>query len=179
VTDGGSIFRANRAKGIYEALNITKEEIERGKPWQSYVETMFNIQRRMADFHFAKARDWPELLAAHEKWVTDYNHQPHWAHRDRPDGRRSPFEVLSWVSGIRHRPEDLQRAFFSVRYLRVLDSLGYATFRRWRLYEEEGLAGREASPCGCKKRTSRWSTAGNPSPATRWSTRRAPPGCWR
>jgi putative transposase len=47
VTDsGGSVFRANRAQAIYEALNIRKEEIERGKPWQNYVETTFNIQRR-------------------------------------------------------------------------------------------------------------------------------------
>jgi len=29
--------------------------------------------------------------------------------------------------------------------VRVLDALGYATFRRWRLYREEGLAGREAA----------------------------------
>jgi hypothetical protein len=44
VTDGGSIFRSNRALAVYEELSIRKEEIERGKPWQSYVETTFNIQ---------------------------------------------------------------------------------------------------------------------------------------
>jgi putative transposase len=38
VTDGGAIFRANQALSIYEALNIDKEEIERGRPWQSYIE---------------------------------------------------------------------------------------------------------------------------------------------
>ncbi|HEY6710895.1 MAG TPA: transposase family protein [Rubrobacter sp.] len=32
VTDGGGIFRANRAGGVYEALNIRKEEIERESP---------------------------------------------------------------------------------------------------------------------------------------------------
>ena len=49
VTDGGAILRANQARTVYEALGMHKEEIERGKPWQSYVETSFNIQRRMAD----------------------------------------------------------------------------------------------------------------------------------
>src|SRR5215216_5600218 len=63
VTDGGSIFRANQAKAIYEALGIRKEEIERGKPWQSYVETTFNIQRRMADWYFWRARSWEESVA--------------------------------------------------------------------------------------------------------------------
>lgn len=54
-------------------------------------------------------------------------------------------EVLGWLTGVRYRKEDLEPAFFSVRFSRVLDSLGYATFRRWRLYGEEGLAGREAA----------------------------------
>jgi Integrase core domain len=53
VTDGGSVFRANQAKAVYEAAGVAKHEIERGKPWQSYVETTFNIQRHMANWHTA------------------------------------------------------------------------------------------------------------------------------
>ncbi len=145
VTDGGSVFRANQARAIYEALGVEKEEIERGRPWQSYVETAFNVQRRMADWHFGKAESWPELAAAYSRWVEDYNAQPHWAHRERADGRRSPEEVLGWLTGVRYRHEDLERAFFSTRFSRVLDSLGYARFQDWRLYGEEGLAKREAA----------------------------------
>ncbi len=44
----------------------------------------------------------------------------------------------------RFAPEDLERVFFSIRFSRKLDTLGYVTFRRWRLYGEEGLAGSEA-----------------------------------
>ena len=145
LTDSGSVFLANRAKAIYEALNIRKEEIEKGRPWQSYIETTFNIQKRMADYHFGRAESWPELVAVHDGWVADYNGQSHWAHRERKDGRRSPAEVLGWLSGVRYHSEDLERAFFSTRFTRKLDSLGYATFRRWRLYGEEGLAGNEAT----------------------------------
>ena len=76
--------------------------------------------------------------------VSDYNAQPHFAHRRRGDGRRSPGEVLGWVAGIRFHPEDLERAFFSERHARVLDRLGYVTLMRWRLYAEEGLAGEGA-----------------------------------
>ncbi len=53
-------------------------------------------------------------------------------------------EVLSWVTGVRYLPEDLERAFFSTRHSRVLDDLGYARFRHWRVYGEEGLARKEA-----------------------------------
>lgn len=145
VTDSGSVFLANRAKDIYAALGIAKHEIERGRPWQNYAETTFNIQKRMADWHFARAEGWPELVEAHGKWVRDYNEQEHGAHQDREDGRRSPHEVLGWLTEVRFHPKDLECVFFSTRFLRKLDSLGYATFMRWRLYGEEFLAGSEAA----------------------------------
>ncbi len=43
VTDSGSIFLANRAMAIYDALGIAKYEIERGRPWQSYIETALTV----------------------------------------------------------------------------------------------------------------------------------------
>ena len=46
---------------------------------------------------------------------------------------------------MRHREEELRRAFFSARFVRVLDALGYTRFRHWRVYGEEALAGREAA----------------------------------
>src|SRR5215216_5027273 len=145
VTDSGSVFLSKRAKAVYAKLGVSKEEIEKGRPWQNYSETTFGIQRRMADWHFARAESWAELAEAHDRFVLDYNAQEHFAHQRREDGRRSPGEVLSWISGIRFHPEDLERAFFSERFSRVLDASGYATLMRWRLYGEEALAGKEAN----------------------------------
>lgn len=82
----------------------------------------------MADWHFSKAETWVELASAHERFVEDYNHQPRWAHRERDDGRRAPVKVLGFVTGVRHREEELRRAFFSSRFARTLDALGYARF---------------------------------------------------
>jgi len=39
VTDGGGIFYSLRALAIYEALDIRKERIEPGQPWQNYIES--------------------------------------------------------------------------------------------------------------------------------------------
>lgn len=86
---------------------------------------------------------WPEQRD-YERFVEDYSAQSHFAHRERDDGRRSPGEVLGFASGVRHREEKLRRAFFSARFVRVLDALGYARFMHWRVYGEEALAGREA-----------------------------------
>ncbi len=98
----------------------------------------------MADWHFSRAGSWTGLVEAHDRFVSDYNAQGHFAHQRREDGRRSPGEVLSWVAGMRFHPKDLERAFFSERFSRAIDAMGYATLMRWRLYAEEALAGREA-----------------------------------
>jgi putative transposase len=145
VSDGGGVFKANQARVVYRSLGITKEEIERRRPWQNFVETTFNIQRRMADYYFERAGSWGELVGAHDGWVESYNTQKHWAHRERKDARRSPAEVLGFLTGVRHRPEDLRRAFFSTRFSRVLDTSGYARLKHWRIYAEEGLAKREVA----------------------------------
>lgn len=126
-------------------MGIAKETIEKRKPWQNYVETTFKIQKRMADYYFARAESWEELVAAHDRWVEQYNTQRHWAHRHRKDGKKSPAEVLGFLTSVRHRPEDLERAFFSTRFTRVLDASGYARIRHWRIYAEEGLARREVA----------------------------------
>lgn len=145
VSDGAQIFKANQANAVYGSLGITKEKIEKSKPWQNFIETTFNIQRRMTDYFFQKAESWEELVAAHDRWVENYNIQKHWAHRDRTDGRHSPSEVLGFLTGVRHRPEDLRRAFFWTRFTRVLDASGYARLKRWKIYGEQGLARREVA----------------------------------
>ena len=69
----------------------------------------------------------------------------HWAHRHRKDGKRSPAEVLGFLTSVRHLPEALERAFFSTRFTRVLNASGYARIRHWKVYAEEGLARREVT----------------------------------
>lgn len=145
VTDSGSIFLANRAQAIYRALGIRKLEIEKGQPWQSYLESGWNVQRRIADYYFEGAENWPELLEEHDRWMADYNVQEHYAHQHRKDRRRSPSAVLSWVKTPRFKDEDLERAFFLTRHTRTVDGLGYLVLQRRRLYAEEGLAGLEVA----------------------------------
>jgi putative transposase len=75
MTDGGGIFKAKQFEAVYRALGITKEQIERRKPYQSYIETAFGIQKRMADWLFATAETFPGLAAAHDSWREDFNAQ--------------------------------------------------------------------------------------------------------
>ena len=125
---------------IYATLGIRKEEIAKRQAWQNLLEAQFGTQARMADYAFARAGTWDELLRVHEQWVADYNEQMHWAHRQREDGRHSPQAVLDNVRG-RHSDEgQLHRVFYTLRFGRVLDGAGYARLRHWKVYGERGLA---------------------------------------
>jgi hypothetical protein len=140
VSDSGGVFKANHAKAIYAALGIAHRQIDRGQAWQNYIETHFNVMRRMADYHYARAATWRELQSVHERFFHDYNQQSHFAHRERTDGRHSPAAVLGWVQGAWCDPVDLDR-LFRLRATRMLTAGGSVRFRHWRLYGERGLAG--------------------------------------
>jgi hypothetical protein len=144
VSDSGSVFRANHAKAIYAALGIDKREIDQGQAWQNYIEAHFNIMRRMADYHYAKAASWGDLQAVHDRFFQDYNHQAHFAHRARTDGRRNPAAVLGWVQGTWCDPAALDR-LFRLRATRRFNAHGCVRFRHWRIYGERGLAGARAA----------------------------------
>jgi len=144
ISDSGSVFKAKQARLIYAALGIRHAEIDRRQPWQNYIETHFNIMRRMADYHYAHAASWPELQAAHARFFDDYNRQPHFAHLERPLDRQSPAAVLGWVQGAWCAPADLDR-LFRLRALRRVNAAGSVRFRHWRLYAERGLAGKRAA----------------------------------
>ena len=144
MSDGGGVFWATQARAIYRALGIEKAEIDAGQAWQNYVETHFNVMRRMADYHYARATTWVELQAVHARFFHDYNRQAHFAHRERADGRVSPAAVLGWVQGAWCDLADLDR-LFRLRATRVLNANGCLRFRHWRLYGERGLAGARAA----------------------------------
>lgn len=144
VSDNGSIFTSHATRRLCAQLGIEKKEIKKGKPYQNYIETFFNVQRRLADWSFEKAQTYEDLLAAHEKWMRDYNFQRHLAHEKRDDGCHSPAAVLGWVKGMQPEPDLVSRAFEAICETRTLTKAGYARFRNFLLYGEQGLAGKRA-----------------------------------
>jgi len=146
VTDGGAIFYSNQAIQLYDLLGIRKERIDPGAPWQDYAETLFSIQRRLADHAFSNAHTWPEIQQAHQTWWTNYNIEHHYAHRERQDGRHSPREVLRGMLGRTIPEEVLSRALYATQFTRQIDRHGSVRFKHWKFFGENGLpAGEEVS----------------------------------
>ena len=145
VTDGGGQFYSTVALQLYDMLGIRKERIDAGQPWENYAETLFSIQRRLADHAFSNARTWPEIQQAHQTWWQNYNQEHHFAHRARQDGRHSPADVLRGILGHTIPEEVLSRALYATQFTRYLDRHGYVRFKHWRFFGENGLAGEEVS----------------------------------
>lgn len=141
VSDGGGQFHSNQALDVYAALSIKKERIEKRQAWQNYIESHFNIVRKMADAKFARARSWEEMIAVHRRWMHDYNLQRHFAHEKREDGCHSPAAVLGGQKGTVYPQSVLDRILFATRYTRHLNRFGYLRVQGWKLYGERGLPG--------------------------------------
>ena len=145
VSDSGSVFLSHDAMRVYNTLGIQKEQIKKRRPYQNYIEKHFNVMRRMGDWHFEKAQTWDDLLAAHEKFVLEYNFQHHSAHEKRDDGCHSPAAVLGWIRGMQPELELIYRTFAAICETRKLNRAGYAKFRNFLLYGERALAASETT----------------------------------
>jgi hypothetical protein len=74
-----------------------------------------------------------------------FNTTPHWVHRERADGLRTPVEVLSWVRGAQVNRDVLQHALRRLQIERVVTLRGYVSAQRFYLYAERGLSRRRVS----------------------------------
>src|SRR5262245_46817969 len=73
------------------------------------------------------------------------NTTPHWAHRTRADGHRTPVEVLGWLRGRRVEPQRLRELFGRTEWLRTVNRYGFVSVQRFYLYAESGLARQRVS----------------------------------
>jgi transposase InsO family protein len=145
VSDNGAVFHAHDSQAILRALEVEPKDIEKGKPWQNLIEAQFKVQLRLADFKFEHARTLEEVQVLHAAFIETFNTIPHWAHREREDGRRTPVEVLGWVQGRRVDPDRLRRLFGEVHFLRTVNRYGFVSVQRFYIYAEDGLSRQRVS----------------------------------
>jgi hypothetical protein len=122
-----------------------RNALSQGPAFQNYAETLFSVQRRLADYGFSKASTWPQMLQEHQKWMTNDNIEHHFAQGPRQDGRHSPDDVLRGVLGRTYPEPVLERILYATHFTRSLERSGYVRFRNWRFFGEDGLAGEDVS----------------------------------
>jgi Integrase core domain len=145
VSDNGAVFTSAVYEGLLQELEIAVCHIEKGKPWENLIEAQFKVQLRLAEVAFAQAETFEEIQERHATFVETFNTTPHWAHRERDDGLRTPVEVLGWVRGADVEGAQLQRALRHLQVERVVNLRGYVSVQRFYIYAERGLSRRRVS----------------------------------
>jgi putative transposase len=145
VSDNGSVFTSEIYEGLLETVGIAVCHIAKGQPWENLIEAQFKVQLRLADAKFEQARTLAEVQEHHAAFVETFNTTPHWAHREREDGLRTPVAVLGWVQGRPLDPGQLHHALHQMQVERVVNRTGYVSIQRFYIYAERGLARQRVS----------------------------------
>lgn len=140
VSDNGSVFTSDAYEDLLDALEIEVCHIEKGKPWENLIEAQFKVERRLGDAAFERANDFAEIQERHAAFVETFNTTPHWAHRDRDDGLRTPVAVLSWARGRELALDLLQQVLRHLQVERVINQRGYVSVQRFYICAERGLS---------------------------------------
>ena len=81
----------------------------------------------------------------HAACIDTFHTTPHWAHRTRADGHRTPVEVLGWLRGRGVEPQRLRELFGRTEWLRPVNRYGFVSVQRFYLYAEHGLSRQRVS----------------------------------
>ena len=121
-------------------MEVEPKYIGLRKPWQNLIEAQLKVQLRFADCQFEHAQTLEEIQTLHAAFIETFNTTPHWAHREREDGRRTPVEGLEWVRGRSVERTALCRLFGEIQFLRMVNRYGFVSVQRFYIYAEPGLS---------------------------------------
>jgi transposase InsO family protein len=141
VSDSGGAYTSDDFEAVCARLQIQHETIvsTQGESYLNWMETHFNIQRRLYDYQFSLARTPAELEQRHQAFIQTYNTT---AHQGLLKDRRLPpipVEVLGATHGRRYTPEELARAFAQAVFPRTTNQHGCVTLHSYHFYVEAGL----------------------------------------
>ena len=141
VSDSGGAYTSADFEAVCTRLQIHHETIvsTQGESYLNWMETHFNIQRRLYDYQFSLARTPAELEQRHQAFIQTYNTT---AHQGLLKDRRLPpipVEVLGTAKGRLSTPEALARHFSQAVFPRITNRYGCVTLHSYHFYVEAGL----------------------------------------
>src|SRR5882724_4223281 len=141
VSDSGGAYTSNEFEAVCTRLQIRHETIvsTQGESYLNWMETHFNIQRRLYDYQFSLARTPAELEERHQAFIQTYNTTAHQGLLK--DQRRPPIpvEVLGEAKGRVYAPDELARAFAQAVFPRTTNQHGCVTLHSYHFHVEAGL----------------------------------------
>lgn len=141
ISDSGGAFTSNEFEAVCHRLQIHHEPIEstKGESYLNWMETHFNVQRRLYDYQFSMTTSPAAFEQAHQAFMALYNTTAHQGllndHFDPP----IPLVVLGDAKGRTCSPEELSRKFSHALLPRTTNQYGCVTLHRAHFYVEAGV----------------------------------------
>ena len=141
VSDSGGAYTSNDFEAVCTRLQVRHETIvsTQGESYLNWMETHFNIQRRLYDYQFSLARTPAELEQRHQAFIQTYNTTAHQGLLKDQRLPPIPVEVLGTAQGRLYTPDELARHFSQALFPRVTNRYGCVTLHSYHFYVEAGL----------------------------------------
>jgi len=141
ISDSGGAFTSHDFEAVCRRLGIAHNPIEstKGESYLNWMETHFNVQRRLYDYQFSLTTTPAEFERVHNKFIEIYNTTAHQGLLKDQFTPPIPLQVLGEAKGRRYAPEELDRLFAQARWPRMTDRYGCVTLHRYHFYVEAGL----------------------------------------
>jgi hypothetical protein len=141
ISDSGGAFTSKAFEAVCHRLQIHHELIEstKGESYLNWMETHFNIQRRLYDYQFSLAHPPVELEQVHQVYMETDNTTAHQGFLKDQFDPPIPLEALGEVKGRLYSPEELSRKFSQALLPRTTNQYGCVTVHRYHFYVEAGV----------------------------------------
>jgi hypothetical protein len=141
ISDSGGAFTSTAFEAVLTRLQIRHETIEstKGESYLNWMETHFNIQRRLYDYQFSLTTTPAEFEQAHQAFIMTYNTTAHQGLLKDQFDPPIPLEVLGEATGRIYPVEELNRHFAHDLFPRTTNPYGCVTLHYHHFYVEQGL----------------------------------------
>jgi transposase InsO family protein len=141
VSDSGGAYTSDAFEAVCTRLEIDHKTIvsTQGQSYLNWIETHFDIQRRLYDYQFSLARTPSDLEQRHQEFIQLYNttaHQGLLADQRLPP---IPVEILGAAQGRRYPQEVLAEKFAHALFPRTTNRYGCVTLHSYHFYVESGV----------------------------------------
>ena len=141
VSDSGGAYTSDAFEAVCTRLHIHHKTLvsTQGESDLNWMETHFNMQRRLYDYQFARAQSPGELEQVHQTFIQTYNTTAHQGLRKEQRLPPIPVEILGNAKGRTYAPDDLARKFAHALFPRTTNRYGCVPLHSYHCYVEEGL----------------------------------------
>jgi integrase-like protein len=141
ISDSGGAFTSNEFEAVCTRLQIDHKPIEstKGESYLNWMETHFNVQRRLYDYQFSLTTTPLEFEQAHQAFMHLYNTTAHQGLLKDQFDPPIPLVVLGEAQGRTYSPEELDRKFSRALFPRTTNRYGCVTLHSYHFYVEQGV----------------------------------------